>query len=71
VETVGIVIAIGLLLVVAYRAVFERWIGHWGATDVEAARVFPGDELWPNPLRVETRAVTIRAPVERVLERMG
>jgi hypothetical protein len=64
--TLGILIAIALLLLVAYHIAFEPWMARWGATEIEAARTFPGDELWPNPNRVETRAVTIGAPVSRV-----
>ncbi|HEX9639740.1 MAG TPA: hypothetical protein VGB13_00340 [Candidatus Krumholzibacteria bacterium] len=64
--TLGILIAIALLLLVAYRIAFEPWMARWGATEIEATRTFPGDELWPNPTRVETRALTIGAPVSRV-----
>jgi len=43
------------------RAV-RRWYLTWGATDVEAARTMPGDELLPRPDTLSTRAVTIDAP---------
>lgn len=64
--TIAILIAIALLLLVIYRAIFEPWMARWGATDFETHREFSGDELWPDPIQVETRAVTIRAPVEQV-----
>jgi hypothetical protein len=38
----------------------------WGATDDEADRVLPGDELVPDAMYVTTRAVTIHAPAEAV-----
>jgi hypothetical protein len=34
----------------------------WGATDEEAARTLPGDELLESPAVVSTRAITIDAP---------
>lgn len=50
------------------------WISTWGATDVEATRTLPGDELVPNPTSTTTLAVTIDAPPKEVwawLARMG
>jgi hypothetical protein len=34
----------------------------WGATEAEARRALPGDDLVPQPKRMATRAVTIQAP---------
>jgi hypothetical protein len=42
------------------------WYVHWGATDAEAQRALPGDEIVPNAAGQETRAITIDASVERV-----
>jgi hypothetical protein len=42
------------------------WYVQWGATDGEAQRPLPGDEIVPNAAGQETRAITIRASVERV-----
>jgi hypothetical protein len=39
----------------------RRWCLTWGATDGEASRVMPGDELIPRPDIVSTRAITIDA----------
>ena len=38
----------------------------WGATDEEATRSLPGDDLPSDPLAVSTRAVTVEAPPEDV-----
>ena len=38
----------------------------WGATDEEAGRTLPGDELLENPAVVSTRAITIHAPPSAV-----
>ncbi len=38
----------------------------WGATEEEARRSLPGDELVPQPKLLATHAVTIAAPVEQV-----
>ena len=39
---------------------------HWGATDEEARRVFPGDALVPNPRWQFLHAVTVEVPPEVV-----
>lgn len=39
---------------------------NWGATDEEAGRTWPGDELAPTPASLATRAVTIHAPADVV-----
>jgi hypothetical protein len=49
-----------------YLAFLRPWHVRWGATDDEVGRALPGDELWPGPARVETRAITISAPAEEV-----
>jgi hypothetical protein len=46
----------------ALRPLFMKW----GATDEEVAKTWPGDELSPDPVSVATRAVTVRAPAEKV-----
>ena len=38
----------------------------WGATDEEIDKVWPGDELSPNPVSEATRAITIHAPAAEV-----
>ena len=53
-------------LVVQYFAVIRPWYQHWGATAEETQKELPGDALWPNAAAVETRAITIAAPVQRV-----
>lgn len=39
---------------------------NWGATDEEAEREWPGDELSPKPSSVATRVITIHAPAGEV-----
>lgn len=46
----------------AFRPLFM----HWGATEEEMKRQWPGDELSPEPVSVATRAVTIHAPAGAV-----
>lgn len=57
--------AIGLV-VLAFLALVRPWYLRWGATDAEIARSLPGDDILPNAVPYETRAITIAAPVERV-----
>jgi hypothetical protein len=38
----------------------------WGATGAEVVRIMPGDELVSNPNYLVTRAVTVKAPPERI-----
>jgi hypothetical protein len=45
-----------------YRRFLRRWVLTWGATDDEAARRLPGDELLESPDIVATRAIGIDAP---------
>lgn len=42
------------------------WFLRWGATDEEIHRVWPGDEMSPEPASEATRAITIQAPAEEV-----
>jgi hypothetical protein len=50
----------------SYAAVGRRWQLTWGATAAEAAAPLPGDEQVPATDLVATRAITVRATVERV-----
>ncbi len=57
-----------------YRLVIRPWHLRWGATDEEAHRSMPGDDLVPNPDIAFTRAITISAPPQAVwpwLAQMG
>src|SRR5260221_10851397 len=40
----------------------------WGATDQEVGDSLPGDDLIPNADMIATRAITIRAAADRVLQ---
>lgn len=50
----------------AFFLIVRPWYLRWGATDEEARRILPGDEIIPTASGQETRAITIRAPIERV-----
>ena len=49
-----------------YSFVVRPWHLRWGATDEEAGKPLPGDELVPNAAIESTRAITVNAPVEEV-----
>jgi len=51
-----------LTLAALYWFPVRRWMGRWGSTPEERARVMPGDAVIPNPTHVETQAVTVHAP---------
>lgn len=55
---------IGVCLV--FRPLLQGWYNHWGATQSEAQRALPGDELVPKPQSEYTRAITIHAPANEV-----
>jgi hypothetical protein len=56
-----------LTLIALVFATFVRpWMLQWGATDVEALMPLPGDEIIPNAVHQETRAITIHASADRV-----
>jgi hypothetical protein len=50
--------------VVGFRR-FRHWHLQWGATDDEAVRGMPGDDLVPEPHFAPTRGITIRGWAER------
>jgi hypothetical protein len=68
VVTVRILVLMGALTLVfgAFLVHVRPWYLRWGATDAEIARPLPGDEIIPNAISQQTRAITIAAPVERV-----
>ena len=57
---------LGAVLPWAYALVVRPWHLRWGATDEEASKPLPGDELVSNPAIQSTRAITVDAPVEEV-----
>ncbi len=59
--TLGLAAAFAL-----YRFVIRPWHLRWGATDEEAHRSMPGDDLVPKPDIAFTRAITINAPPQAV-----
>jgi hypothetical protein len=62
-----LVLSGSLMLVVGAFLVHVRpWYLRWGATDAEVGRALPGDEIVPDAVSQQTRAITIEAPVESV-----
>ena len=64
-RTLGLAGAFLGVLIVFFLFV-RPWYLAWGATDAELRAPLPGDEIFPNAVSQETRAITIRAPVDRV-----
>jgi hypothetical protein len=50
----------------AFLMVVRPWYLRWGATEAEARRKLPGDEIIPDAAGQETRAITIHAPAHEV-----
>jgi hypothetical protein len=50
----------------AFLMFVRPWYLRWGATDAEAQRALPGDEIIPHAAGQETRAITIHAPTHEV-----
>ena len=61
---IAAVAALGALIMGFRR--YRRWHLQWGATDDEARRFLPGDELIEDPHFAPTRAMTIDAAPEAV-----
>lgn len=57
--------AAGTALPGVYGAVVRPWLQHWGSTEEERCRRYPGDGDG-RPLFTVTRAVTVHAPAEQV-----
>jgi hypothetical protein len=53
-------------IVSAFLMVVRPWYLRWGATEAEARRTLPGDEIIPDAAGQETRAITIHAPAHEV-----
>src|SRR6266702_247585 len=58
--------ALATALAVQYFVLIRPWYQTWGATSAEMQALLPGDALAPDAAEVETRAITIDAPPERV-----
>jgi hypothetical protein len=52
--------------IVVYAVMVYPWISRWGATDLETADRYPGDELVAEPRFRATRAVTVNATPEKI-----
>lgn len=52
----------GALLVAAYWKLLRPRMLNWGATPAEIARLFPGDNLLPDPGAESTMVIDISAP---------
>ena len=58
--------ALSIALLVVSGPLLRWWYMHWGATESEAARLLPGDELVPHPRVKYTRGITIEARPDRI-----
>ena len=58
--------ALSMAVLVVFRPLLRGWYLHWGATESEAARQLPGDELVPHPRVKYTRGITIEATPDRI-----
>lgn len=54
-------VALGGAVFALYVLILRPWQLRWGATEVEARRCLPGDEVVTHPVVAATRAVTIEA----------
>ena len=58
--------SVGALLPWVYVLIGRPWHLRWGATDGEARKRLPGDELVPRPVAEVTRALTINASAKEI-----
>lgn len=65
-RTVRWLVLIATVTGVTWAVGVEGWSDRWGATDEEVAAALPGDALIEQPAMVTTRAITVRAPADRV-----
>lgn len=63
-ESVAAALSIAVLVIL--RPFLRGWYLHWGATESEAARFLPGDNLVPHPRLKYTRGITIEATPDRI-----
>ena len=53
-------------MIVVYAVMVYPWISRWGATALETAHQYPGDDLVSEPRFRTTRAVTVNAAPEKI-----
>lgn len=73
-STTLLTIAAPLTALPLYLLAIRPWLIHWGASAVEIAGAWPGDEVIPQPAFTSTRAITVEAPATAVwpwLAQMG
>jgi len=58
--------AAGTALAVVYHRIVRPWHRHWGTTEQELRREWPGDALVPNACGDQTHALTINAPAAEI-----
>jgi hypothetical protein len=59
-------VLVGTIAPWLYLALVRPWHLRWGATDEEATKPLPGDEMTPGVSAQSTHAITIEAPPEKV-----
>ncbi len=51
---------------VILNPLLRPWYSRWGATEAETGRSIPGDGMVPHPRIESTRAITIKAPPDKI-----
>jgi hypothetical protein len=59
-------VAVGVALAVVYHKLVRPWHLHWGMTEEELCRSWPGDELVPDPCTDQSHAMTMHAPAAAI-----
>ena len=60
------ILASAIALAAIYGGPVRRWMGQWGSTPEERARVMPGDGAISHPTHQETQAITVDAPASDI-----
>ena len=58
--------AVAIVASIVSSPLSRLWYSRWGATPAEVDMTLPGDELVPDPILENTRAITIHAPASEV-----
>lgn len=66
VRFVSVLVILALLTSILYPFLLSPVLLNWGSTRQEQQADLPGDEWISNPVRTNTRALTIQAPVEEI-----
>ncbi len=62
----GILGVASIAFTIFLSPLLRPWYRRWGASDEEASRAFPGDEIVPRPKSELTMAISVDAPAEAI-----